>query len=302
MSTADGFEEFVAVVECDSITGAAEKLGLPRPTVSRRLAKLEERLSVRLLHRTTRQLTLTRQGKQLFERARLIVEAAREAEEEVRRLDDVPRGLLRLSIPPAVPEEVFSAWVTAYLRKYPEVRMEVVATSAHVDLVAEGFDLAIRRGEGEDQSLIRRILAVNRVIAVASPGYLETHGTPLMPEELCDHNCLVGFRSGTTPNRRWPLLDGGFIEVSGTLSTNQHDMRIAAARQGLGIALVVDRTAQPALDAGALIQVLPESIGRREVVGFVYPEREFVEPKVTAFIDLVLDWFERQQTQTISRA
>lgn len=294
MSTADGFEEFVAIVECDSITGAAEKLGLPRPTVSRRLAKLEERLSVRLLHRTTRQLTLTRQGKQLFERARLIVEAAREAEEEVRRLDEIPRGLLRLSIPPAVPEEVFTAWVTAYLTMYPEVRMEVVATSAHVDLVAEGFDLAIRRGEGEDQSLIRRILAVNRVIAVASPGYLETHGTPREPEELRDHNCLVGFRSGMVPDRRWPLLDGGFIEVSGTLSTNQHDMRIAAARQGLGIALVVDRTAQPALDAGALIQVLPESVGRREVVGFVYPEREFVEPKVTAFIELVLDWFERR--------
>ena len=144
MSNAEGFEEFVAIIDCGSVTGAAEGLGLPRPTLSRRLARLEERLGVRLIHRTTRRMTMTPQGELLYAKARRVVQAAREAEAEVRRLDGVPRGLLRVSVPTGMPAMLFGEWVGEFLQRYPEVELEMVASSAHVDLAAEGFDLALR--------------------------------------------------------------------------------------------------------------------------------------------------------------
>lgn len=289
MSTAEGFEEFVAIAHHGSVTAAAESLGLPRPTLSRRLARLEERLGVRLLHRTTRKLTLTRQGEHLYARARRVVETAREAEAEVRRLDGVPRGLLRLSIPPGVPALLFGDWLTTFLKLYPEVRLEVVATSAHIDLAAEGFDLAMRRGVIRDQSLIARTIATNRLVAVASPAYLEAHGVPRTLDELTQHDCIVGFKSGTLPDLRWPLQDGGWVEVSGTFMTNQIGLRLAAAIHDHGIAVVVDREAQDALQSGAVVPVLPEIIGRRDDVNLVYLDRDFMDPKVRAFIDFLME-------------
>ncbi|MEM6995425.1 MAG: LysR family transcriptional regulator, partial [Myxococcota bacterium] len=140
---AAGFEEFVSIVNRGSVTGAAEALGLPRPTVSKRLARLEARLGVRLLHRTTRRMKLTEQGELLYDRARRVVHAAHEAEAAVQRLDDVPRGLLRVAVPPRVPEGVFTQWLAAFLDAYPEVSLDVVGTDPHIDLVAEGFDVAL---------------------------------------------------------------------------------------------------------------------------------------------------------------
>jgi DNA-binding transcriptional LysR family regulator len=282
-----GFEEFVSIVERGSVTGAAQSLGLPRPTVSKRLARLEERLGVRLLHRTTRRMTLTAQGERLYERARRVVHAANEAEAEVQRLDDVPRGLLRVLVPAGIPQVVFTQWLAEFLQAFPEVSLDVVGTDVHVDLVAEGFDVALRSGEIQDASLISRTLVVNSEIAVASPGYLERRGTPASAEDLVDHNCIVGYRGKNVPSPRWPLVDGGSTPVSGTLMTNHTGLRLEAAKRGLGIATVVDRSAAGLLDSGELVQVLPGVIGRRDYARLVYPDREFLDPKVRAFIDFI---------------
>lgn len=285
---AAGFEEFVTIVEQGSVTGAADALGLPRPTVSKRLARLEERLGVRLLHRTTRRMKLSPQGEVLYEKARRVVHAAREAEGAVQRLDDVPRGLLRVAIPTRVPEEVFTQWLAEFLLAYPEVSLDVVAVEEHVDLIAEGFDVALRHGIIEDTSLVSRILVTNAEIAVASPDYLAARGTPRTVDDLAAHDCIIGYGGGNVPNPRWPLKDGGWVAVGGTLMTNQPGLRLHAAKRGLGIAIVVDRMARAMLDAGELVHVLPEHIGRRDHARLVYRDRELVEPKVRAFIDFIV--------------
>jgi DNA-binding transcriptional LysR family regulator len=285
---ADGFEEFVAIVDGGSVSAAAKALDLPRPTVSKRLARLEERLGVRLLHRTTRRMTLTEAGDLLYQRARGVVHAAKEAESAVQRLDDVPRGLLRVVVPSRVPEETFTRWLTEFLEAYPELSLDVVASESHVDLVAEGFDVALRAGVIEDQSLVSRTLVVNTEIAVASPDYLREHGEPQSAEELSAHNCIVGYKGSNVPDPLWPLLDGGVTRVRGTLTTNQVVLRLQAARRHLGIALVIDSMARELCERGELVHVLPGVVGRRDHARLVYPDREFVPPKVRAFVDFIV--------------
>jgi len=284
---ASGFEEFVSIVDHGSVTKAAENLGLPRPTVSKRLARLEERLGVRLLHRTTRRMKLTEPGEVLYERARRVVRAAHEAAAAVQRLDNVPRGLLRVSIPPRVPESIFTEWLAEFLQAYPEVSLDVVSTDVHVDLVADGFDVALRYGVINDTSLMSRTLVVNQEIAVASPRYLEARGTPTNTAALAEHNCIVGYDGHNVPNPRWPLLDGGWAHVGGTLMTNHLGLRLQAAKRDLGIAMVIDRSASEAIASGDLIWVLPEFVGRRDIARLVYREREFLDPKVRAFVDFI---------------
>lgn len=282
-----GFEEFVAIVDAGSVAKAAQDLGLPRPTVSKRLARLEERLGVRLLHRTTRSMKLTKEGEVLYQRARHVVHAAHEAESAIRRLDNVPRGLLRVLVPPRVPESIFSEWIAEFLQTYPEVHLDVVGTDIHVDLVAEGFDVAMRHGAMEDSSLVSRTLVVNAEIAVASKEYLESRGIPAKASDLANHNCIVGYAGKNVPSHRWPLLDGGWTPVSGSLMTNQAILRVEAAKRHLGIAIVIDRMVDELLTSGELVAVLPNIVGRRDRVCLVYPDREFLEPKVRAFVDFI---------------
>ena len=285
MSTAEGFEELVTIVEQGSLTAAAAELGLPRPTLSRRLTRLEERLGVRLVHRTTRRLTITPAGQALYAKARWVVQAAREAEAEARRSDDVPRGLLRVSVPTRTPVQAFAQWIADFLGRYPEVRVEMVATSAHVDLVEDGFDVALRAGPVDDPSLVAHTLARNQHIAVASPAYLAARGTPTTPDELRDHDCIVGYRSGVAPQTHWPLLGGGRVAVAGRLCTNQMELRLHAAIAHQGIARVYARYAEQPIAAGQLVRVLPDHIYQEERASLVFRDRAFLEPKVRAFVD-----------------
>ncbi len=162
----------------------------------------------------------------------------------------------------------------------------------HVDLVAEGFDVALRAGVIEDTSLVSRILVTNTEIAVASPAYLQARGTPQSAKDLGDHNCIIGYTGNNSPDPRWPLLDGGWTHVAGTLMTNHVGLRLEAARRDLGIAIVIDRLVTEQLASGELVRVLPEIIGRRDDARLVYPDREFLDPKVRAFVDFVADRLE----------
>ncbi|TPV93759.1 MAG: LysR family transcriptional regulator [Myxococcales bacterium FL481] len=287
MSAAEGFEEFVTVVESGSVTGAADRLGLPRPTLSRRLARLEQRLGVRLLHRTTRRLKLTPHGERLYPKASRVVQVAREAQAEVQRLDGVPRGSLRVSVPDGLPSHVFAGWMSEFVRRYPEVSLEIVATAVHVDLVADGFDVALRGGEVEDPSLVRRSIGHGVRIAVASAAYLQRYGTPASLEDLASHRCIVGFHAGTTPEVRWPLITGATVPVTAFMATNDMYLRLALAKRDLGIVMVIDSVAAADLATGELVRVLPGVLGRREMLSLVYVDRTFLEPKVRAFIEFV---------------
>mgnify|MGYP002631710664 CR=1 FL=1 len=289
MDAASGFEEFVAVARAGSVSAAARTLGVPRASLSRRLSGLEERLGVLLLHRSTRRLVLTDAGQELFRRATRIVDQTRDALDAVQRLDGVPRGLLKVSIPPDGGER-FAELIATYIGRYPEVEVEVLATARHVDLVAEGVDVAVRAGRVIDNSLVGRRLPGTQLVAVASPEYLARRGAPQSVADLADHDCILGFLRGERPARTWPLTDGGQVEVRGRISTNGLLLAIHLCKLGQGIAILPASIIWQELVEGRLVRVLPDHIGTQGSIMVVYPEREFLDPKVRAFVDCVVEW------------
>lgn len=281
----EGYESFVGVVQAGSISAAARQLGVPRETLSRRLQRLEERLGVRLIHRSTRQLDLTPAGEVLFGRVRPLVLAAREAAAAVRSLDGVPRGLLRVSVPPGGGGLFLAEVARGFLAAHPEVELELLATTRHVDLIAEGFDVALRAGEVRDERLVARRLAQVRLVAVAAPAYLARRGAPCGLSELADHALLLGMAAGEARAHHWPTLAHGPLEVRGRLSCNDLLVLRELACAGEGIALLPEGLIREALSSGALKPVLPDLLGATTSTWAVFVERAFMPPKVRAFVD-----------------
>lgn len=278
---------FARTVETRSLSRAALELGVPRATVSRRLTRLETQLGVRLLRRSTRKMALTDAGEELYRHARSVIEAVREAEAAVRRTDGVVRGPLRVSLPPS--DGGLHRLLLAFTARYPEIRLEVIFSTAHIDLVSSGYDVAIRAGADLDPGLVARTLLRMRTLAVAAPRYLATAGTPTTPADLVQHKCILGFTRGEWPVSHWPLTDGGQVRVSGVLVSNDIQLQRAAAVDGRGIALLPESLIAPALAAKTLVAVLPGVVGAQVQVSVVYPERELLPPTVRAFVEFVTE-------------
>ena len=255
----------------------------------RRLARLEERLGARLLRRTTRSLALTDAGEALYRHAGIVLDAVRNAEQSVRRADHQVRGDLRVSVPP-LQDPAFYAMLTGFARDFPEVRVHVQFSTAHVDLQRDGFDVAIRASSETAPGLYARSLARSRLIAVASPAYLAAHGTPRTRRDLAKHRCLMGFARGELPQTHWPIHGGGKLHVEGALFTNEITLLAHAATNDLGIALLPLQLVGPFLESGALVQVLAGVVEAEARIAVVYVEREFVPPPVRAFVDRVTAW------------
>jgi DNA-binding transcriptional LysR family regulator len=279
---------FAKTVEARSLSRAAAELGVPRATVSRRLARLEERLGVRLLRRTTRSLTLTDAGEALLRHARIVLDAVHHAEASVRSEGGAIRGELRVSVPP-LSGTSFSAMICEFAEKHPEVRLHVHSTTTHVDLQRGGYDVALRAGTALEPGLVARTLARSPVFAVASPAYLAAHGTPRTRRDLRRHRCLMGFARGELPQTQWPSA-GGTFQVEGALFANDIQLLRDAALAGLGIAVLPLLSVGPHLERGELVHVLPDAIRGESHVAVVYQEREFLPPQVRAFIDALVAW------------
>ncbi len=281
MPSIDRMIEFLAVVRAGSISGAARELGVERATLSRRMSGLEAALSVRLMHRRTTRLVLTDAGQELHRRARRVVGDAEETWASVRRLDDVPRGLLRVSVTGPHFRDMF----LGLLQDFPELSLELRATTQHVDLVADGVDVAVRVGEIADPNLIARRVSSDRLVVVGSPDYLDANGTPATAADLASHNCIVGFSQNWIPARAWPLMAGGSVEVHGRLIANQLEFAHDAALKGLGLALMPSAVIANQIRAGQLNIALADIVGRELPTHLVYVDREYIEPKVRVFID-----------------
>ena len=289
MQSAEDFDAFVAIVDAGSISEAARKLGVPRATLSRQLARLEERLGVRLVHRSTRSLVLNRAGEALYPRARRLLESAQAAVEAVQRLDDVPRGLLRVASGP-LNSPVLGALVGAFTQVYPDVTVELLSSSRHIDLVAEQIDVALRGGVVRDPSLITRPLLRTDLLAVATPQYLAQHGGLEQPADLAEHACLRGFDEGVRATTAWPLRSGGRVNVDGPLVSNDPMALLGAAVHGVGLALLPRELVRAELAEGRLVPVLEDVVGTDVSLSLVWSEREFLDPKIRAFIDLAAEW------------
>lgn len=280
---------FSTTVDAKSLSKAASLLGVPRATVSRRLQRLEERLGVRLLRRTTRSLALTDAGEALYRHARIVLDAVNHAEASVRRTDATIRGDLRVSVPP-MHDRAFTSMLCDFARAHPDVRLQVHFSSRHVDLLRDGYDVAIRAGSHFEPGLVARTLVRGRLLAVASPAYLAEHGTPRTRKDLRQHRCLMGFARGEVPQTHWPFGKEGIVHVEGAFFSNEVTMLADAALNGLGIALLPDVLAGPLVAEGLVEEVLAGHIGGETRVAVVYPEREFVPPQVRAFVDAVVAW------------
>jgi len=274
---------FVRVVQVGSIRGAAEALGMPKSTVSRKLLDLEERLEARLLQRTTRKLGLTDVGRIYYDHGARIVTEVENAEQAVRNQHETPRGLLRVTAPLNL--GVLAPIFSDYLRRHPEVRLELSANARVVDLVEERFDVGIRAGRLEDSSLVARSLGTLERILVATPGYVKERGRPSTPSALKEHDCLLFGDSATLALER----DGRIENVSLTprLLVNDIDVLEAALKAGLGIAVMPSFLCEKAVRAGRLEHVLPSWSPPSTPLNLVYPSARHLSPTVRSFIDHV---------------
>lgn len=275
---------FVRACEVKSLTRAATDLGVPRATLGRRLARLEERLGTRLLRRTTRSLVLTDAGEIFYQRAHGVLEALADAESAVRRRDNVMRGEVRVSLPPIM-HDSFPAMISVFVKEHPGVRVHVDFTARIVDLHSERYDVALRAALNVDPGCIARVIGKHKVIAVASPAYLAEMGTPKTAKDLRHHRCVTGDSASST----WPAAKG-VIRVEGIFSSNDNLLRREAAVRGMGIALVPDVLMGDHLATGVLVQVLAGIVEAPRTMAVVYAERAFLAPHVRAFIDALTEW------------
>lgn len=283
---------FTKVVEARTFSGAARQLGLPKSTVSRKITQLEERLGVRLLQRTTRSVTLTELGAAYYERCSRIVAEAEEAELAISQCQENPRGVLRVSAPAEMGSAI-GQWVAEYLIRYPDVRIELDLSSRYVDLVEEGYDLAIRAGTLTDSSLVARRLGRSHLVVCAAPGYLQENGTPQSPQDLKGHPCLLFGQQG----RRQTLQFSGAannvsVSISGRLVVNNMEVVRAAALEGVGVAVLPNTLCRDAVAEGRLIPLLDGWHMAEGGVYAVYPSPRHLTPKVRSFIDFVGERFD----------
>ncbi|MDF2696999.1 MAG: Transcriptional regulator, LysR family protein [Labilithrix sp.] len=282
-------EAFVAVVDRGSLAAAARVLGVTPSAVSKQIARLERRLRVRLLQRTTRSLRVTAAGERYRAHARKVIAALEEAEADVQAGDAVLAGALRVSAPTLLGEELVAPIAARFLKEHPDVRLELELTDRFVDVVSEPIDLAVRVAPRLPESglLARRIGDLTWVL-VASPAYLRERGEPATPRDLTEHRCLE--LAHGSDRGHWRLEHRGRpfeLGVRGPLVCTSLVALRRCAREGLGIVQLPAYIAREDIQRGRLVQVLPGVTGARRTVYVVQPTRAFVAPRVRAFVERI---------------
>ena len=290
-------EVFVAIVERGSLSAAAEGLDMSRAMVTRYLAQMEDWSGARLLHRTTRRMGLTPAGEATLVRCRQILEIAAQMAVADGPEADTPRGLLRIACAQSLAQEVLSAAVTAFLRRYPQTAVDLVVDNRTINLVEERIDLAVRITNDLDPNLIARRLGTCESVVVAAPSYLAVHGTPRRVEDLAVHNCLTYSYFGKS---LWKFTDtktgaSSDVPVSGNLSANESMALLAAAREGAGVALQPAFAAAPPIAAGQLVRLLPEHVPQALGIHGVYSSRRQMPAALRAMLDFLVEWFRPRQ-------
>lgn len=286
-------DAFVHVVDNGGFTEAARKLGVSKSAVSKSISALETRLAVRLLNRTTRRVSPTDVGLAYYDRARTVLKDAMDADSMVMAMQDSPQGSLRISVPVSFGTAVISGAVAEFLGRYPGIEVNMVLDDRFVEIVAEGFDLAIRIGLLPDSSLKARKLGEARLVLAASADYLREHGTPAGIDDL-NHHHLLHYSNQATGNF-WRLRTGygeeRQIRVGGRLTANNATSLIKAAEAGIGITLVPSFALGDAISSGRLVAILPECTPEPVGIYAIHPPGPFPQPKVRAFIDFMVEYF-----------
>lgn len=288
MDLIDGMRTFAQVVASGSFTGAAEQRGVSKKLVSKYIAALEAHLGTRLLHRTTRSLSLTEAGALYHVRCVQLLEDLDALENDLQSETARPRGKLLVSAPVTFGEMHLVPLIAEFKSRYPEIAVELRLNDRYVSLVDEGFDLAIRIGELEDSGLIARRLAPAPILVCAAPAYLDRSGMPQLPEELKDHACILdsNLRSGAA----WPFLIGGRkknVAVTGGVTVNSARSSRDLALRGHGIAFCPAYVVAPDIERGTLVPLLTDFNALDLSIYAVYDSNRNLAPKVRAFVDFL---------------
>jgi DNA-binding transcriptional LysR family regulator len=289
----NGMRVFAEVVEAKSFSAAADKLGMSKSLVSRHVSALEDSLSVKLLHRSTRKLSLTEAGALFYEHCARIVQEAALAEQRLTQTQSEPAGLVRVTAVPAFATRHVLPALSEFYQQYPKIQVKLFCSNRPVDLGDEGFDLGIRVSFSPDPNLVARKLAVNRSVLCASPAYLERSGKPRRPEDLRKHDCVLF--PPLAPKGVWTLRRDrrkGSVPVSGVFETDEMDAVRAAVIAGLGIGILPMYMVGDALQRGELVpllrqyQVVPES-----AIYVVYLPNRTLPSRVRVLIDFLVERF-----------
>lgn len=288
-------QALVRVVESGSFAEAARRMGVSAPMVTKYIGHLEQSLGSRLLNRSTHSLSLTDSGHAYYQRCVQLLEDVEEAEAIAGAQSGTPRGSLRMSVSSDFGVNHLGPVLLEYSRQYPDVRIEVSVSNHLVDLVEEGFDLAVRITTQLRTNLVARRLATSRLIACAAPSYLKEHDAPRSPDDLAHHNCL-SFSDPTLATEQWRFEKDGHsavVKATGSLRASSNELLKLAALQGQGIVLQPSFNVSQELRAGTLVPVLTDYDAGELGIFVVYPNRKHQTAKVRSFIDtLVGRWGE----------
>jgi len=297
MDRIQAMQVYARVVETGSFTRAAESLNLPKGSVTKLVQQLEARLKVRLLNRTTRQVTVTADGAAYYERTSRLLNDLDDIEASMSNAQANPSGRLRVDVGTSVARLILIPALPAFHRRYPDIRIDLGVTDRQVDLITDNVDCVIRGGELLEQSLVARRVGNMRLVTVAAPSYLRERGAPTHPSELeTDGHVTVNYFS-TRTGRPYPHVferDGESLEIAGRyqVSVNEANAHMAAVLAGLGVSQVAAFGAAAHLRSGELVEVLPEWTRPAIPLHIVYPPNRHLSAKVRAFVEWVVELFE----------
>ncbi len=288
----DGVVIFTEVVKQGGFSAAAEATGHSTSYISKEVNKLEARLGVRLLNRTTRSIGLTPEGKVYYQQCLQMVLDAQQSLGEINQSHVEPKGLLRISCPVSFALGYLQPAISAYMQRYPEVQLDIDLNDRHVDVVQDGFDLVIRATQQLDESsLICRKFFSCKGLTVATPSYLNKHGRPTSPQQLKNHTCF-SYSNHKVPNRWQYKSSAGkdyYVDVPQSLACNSAQMELALVLDGLGIARLPEFVMTKAL-AEQKLEVIFTDLPAPDIdVYVVYPSRKYLSPKIRSFIDVLVE-------------
>lgn len=294
------FRIFARVVETASFTRAAETLRLPRSSVSAAVIELEARIGARLLHRTTRKVSVTQDGSAFYERCLRAIAEVEETENLFRQDSAKPSGRLRIDVPGRIGRLVIAPALPAFLDEFPDIDLELGITDRAVNLVEERVDCALRVGPLADSGLIARPVGELPLINVASPGYLARHGMPRTPDDLARH-WAVNYASPSTGRiERWEWMDGAAtraVPMRSRVTVNSAEAYIACCLAGLGLIQIPAYDVRSHLDAGELVEVMPEHRAAPLPMTLLYPHRQHLSRRLQVFVE----WLEELMTDVVIR-
>ncbi len=294
---------FVRVAELGSFASASKALGVSASAVSKSVAKLEERLQLRLFQRTTRALSLTDEGRWFFERCGRVLAELDDAEQSMRERAASPAGVLKVELPAALGRMKIAPALGTLTSRYPKLRVEASFNDQLTDLIEAGLDAVVRIGEPRDSRLMVRRVGTVRYIVCAAPAYVGAHGAPQTPADLDNFDCIGRVPQGGSSQVKWRFASPGdgtafAKEVAGTLAFDSNDVIIDAGLAGTGLVQLHTYMAEPYLRSGQLVEVLPEYAAEGPPISVLFPSNRHLAPKVRVFIDFVAATLDERRCRT----